>query len=1065
MTSSYQFQSSQGTPSNRSPMNICSPNHSQSLFPNSNKELIVIEDGKYDDNNSKSLLKINDMNNKTHNRRSSSFNLKSKEQQKQNEKFQDTEQSKSQLGLQDDENRTKLIVQSQNNNNGTNQIHNVNIDNQRKSSVTRVSNNQSHLSNSQQQPHSNSNFPDPQLLMIIQILKKNPEQRTEKDLNTLAPMLKEIRFFKERGEIETHHLIDLCQALRYEFCEAGKFVFKQGDYGDCFYVILRGRVSVLIQNSSKGSSKVGAQVKSNMKIRKSVLINNNTGSLFSNQLVQKQNQNSSDPSTSASGTGNVRQQLIFKNKTRTIMQNQLDQIDQEDEEVRSTYENPQQNSHPRFTAVLNNIQKGQQESSMSLQTNATVQPQALKYQQDDKLLQRIIIDEEDSFRSELSIISQGESESEIEDKSSTIYNQGNATNNYGANPMAGSNNAFKDQINMIQQINQDIKKSSKKKQEKVESNLSNGIEIGAYDLQNINNINEQQLELEQKEFSSKNIEISQLGNGQSFGELALIEQKPRMASIRCIQNTHFAVISKQDYIKVLGIIERKKYNERIQFLRQLPYFSQLTKTSLGKLTYQFIDLKTIKNQVLYREGEPAEYVYIVKDGQFEVTRMEKDRPIGQDNKAIGGMSTKEILENPLRSMKVSNTKSLINTGKNNKTHKVYLFKLEKGNLIGDEDMVNHDEIYSTTVICCSLNGLVGAMKREDFMRIENQQSAWKALQLNCRQKNQQINKNIALQNEVLQQINSPIKSPQPQNKQTEKSKLKEQINQNQMNQISLIDNLIHLNKERFQKNLLMDSQINNLSNDSFRQNQPPHFQNDSLTTRVLRQNWYRKESELRASNDKNERLNSSLTTHQNFQRDQVRSSQDTVRKNKVLFVNKQDSPSQNDKASPIGFNHQRSAEQNLNYSTYQTSQEQQRFALRQTMTHFPQQNQTFYGARTSSLSPRLNSNMNINYRRMNMPNQTLLKQMLTKKQQNILRPQAVTIKPHKSKQQMLNQSLIGIEGFKSHPVSGNISPQQKQFMQNAQLNSQRAKQMYQSSIQLQHSLLRKQITQNKFINE
>ena len=87
-----------------------------------------------------------------------------------------------------------------------------------------------------------------------------------------------------------------------------------------------------------------------------------------------------------------------------------------------------------------------------------------------------------------------------------------------------------------------------------------------------------------------------------------------MASIRCLQDTHFAVLSKIDFGKVLGTIEKKKYNEKVQFLRSLPYFNQLTKTSLGKLTYQFTDFTTIKNQILYREGDEAEYIYIVKNG-------------------------------------------------------------------------------------------------------------------------------------------------------------------------------------------------------------------------------------------------------------------------------------------------------------------------------------------------------------------------------------------------------------------------------------------------------------------
>ncbi len=50
-----------------------------------------------------------------------------------------------------------------------------------------------------------------------------------------------------------------------------------------------------------------------------------------------------------------------------------------------------------------------------------------------------------------------------------------------------------------------------------------------------------------KELSKKYIEIATLIAGKSFGDLALIGSKSRMASIRCIEDTHFAVLSKQDY--------------------------------------------------------------------------------------------------------------------------------------------------------------------------------------------------------------------------------------------------------------------------------------------------------------------------------------------------------------------------------------------------------------------------------------------------------------------------------------------------------------------------------------
>jgi Cyclic nucleotide-binding domain len=83
---------------------------------------------------------------------------------------------------------------------------------------------------------------------MIQILKKNPELRHEKDLNFLVPIIREIEFFKSTS-IQTHHMVDVCQELRYECMQPGEFVFYQGDYGDKFYIILKGKVQVLVNNT------------------------------------------------------------------------------------------------------------------------------------------------------------------------------------------------------------------------------------------------------------------------------------------------------------------------------------------------------------------------------------------------------------------------------------------------------------------------------------------------------------------------------------------------------------------------------------------------------------------------------------------------------------------------------------------------------------------------------------------------------------------------------------------------------------------------------------------------
>ena len=52
-------------------------------------------------------------------------------------------------------------------------------------------------------------------------------------------------------------------------------------------------------------------------------------------------------------------------------------------------------------------------------------------------------------------------------------------------------------------------------------------------------------------------EVVQLGMGKAFGELALINNKPRLATIKCVSDCHFAVISKNVYERILKKIEVK----------------------------------------------------------------------------------------------------------------------------------------------------------------------------------------------------------------------------------------------------------------------------------------------------------------------------------------------------------------------------------------------------------------------------------------------------------------------------------------------------------------------------
>lgn len=112
-------------------------------------------------------------------------------------------------------------------------------------------------------------------------------------------------------------------------------------------------------------------------------------------------------------------------------------------------------------------------------------------------------------------------------------------------------------------------------------------------------------------------EVAVLGAGKGFGELALISNKKRAATIKTKSPCYFAILDKKDYQSIYGTFERKKLNRKISFLKTIPVFASkqrcdlglsfvvlgITKDQLAKITYFLTEVKVERNQCLIREGE------------------------------------------------------------------------------------------------------------------------------------------------------------------------------------------------------------------------------------------------------------------------------------------------------------------------------------------------------------------------------------------------------------------------------------------------------------------------------
>lgn len=99
-------------------------------------------------------------------------------------------------------------------------------------------------------------------------------------------------------------------------------------------------------------------------------------------------------------------------------------------------------------------------------------------------------------------------------------------------------------------------------------------------------------------------QVATLAAGFSFGELALINNKPRAATVRALAPSYFAVLDKESYQLALGTAQKKRLSDRVDFLKSIPIFADWTRSAVEKLTYFFEEKEFKRNHYVFREGDP-----------------------------------------------------------------------------------------------------------------------------------------------------------------------------------------------------------------------------------------------------------------------------------------------------------------------------------------------------------------------------------------------------------------------------------------------------------------------------
>lgn len=133
--------------------------------------------------------------------------------------------------------------------------------------------------------------------------------------------------------------------------------------------------------------------------------------------------------------------------------------------------------------------------------------------------------------------------------------------------------------------------------------------------------------------------VDTLTTGHSFGEIALIDNVPRTATVRTITPVSCFVLDRRHFLKFARDWAggKDKITDIIRTSRLLmgsPLFSHLPPSQMRILISRFERKTYDAGAVVFRQDEPAEGMYLIREGKIEVRREEKGKPVF--TKSIGG---------------------------------------------------------------------------------------------------------------------------------------------------------------------------------------------------------------------------------------------------------------------------------------------------------------------------------------------------------------------------------------------------------------------------------------------